>query len=148
MKENKLKRLEFMVSLFEKITAGILFVTALYISIFYGWDFDIQVEVLWQILILSIICTLGSFFLPIEEEKEVPRNAMLIRMVLYYVYINIVVLACGFYFGWFSFSQRNQVLGMAAAIAFVFAVVLGLSYWQGSREAGRMNRKLEEREQK
>ena len=103
---------------------------------------------MWQILILAAVCTIGSFFLPIEEEKEVPRNAMLIRMILYYVYINVVVLACGVYFEWFSFSQRNQVFGMVAAIAFVFAGVLGLSYWQGSREAGRMNQRLKEREQK
>ena len=140
-----LKRLEMMVSLFVKITTGILFVSASYISAFFGWEEELHVEILWQILALALACTLGSLALPVDGEQEVSRKSMLARMVAYYVYVNLVVLFCGFSFGWFSFHNLKQVLGMVAAIAFVYLLVGILSFWQGCREAQRMNQKLEKR---
>lgn len=137
-----LKRLEAMASLFVRITAGILFVSATYISVFYGWKEALYVKILWQILALALVCTLGSLVLPVDDEREISRKSMLIRMVLYYIYVNIVVLFSGFFFGWFSFGNLKQVLGMVAAIAFVYLAVGALSFWMGYREAERMNRKL------
>lgn len=141
-----MKRLQSMVSIFEKITAGILFVTAIYIPIFYGWDSVIYADILWQILFLSAVCTLGSVLIPLEGEKEISRYAMLLRTILYYAYINVAVLGLGFLFGWFSFRNGLQVLGMELAIVFVFLAVYLISYWTQCQEAKRMNKKLKERE--
>lgn len=140
-----LKRLEAMTSLFVKITTGILFVAAVYISVFYGWEEELQVKILWQILALALICTLGSFVLPVDGEREISRKSMLIRIVIYYVYVNVVVLFCGFSFQWFSFHNLKQVLGMIVAIAFVYLAIAIFSSWLGYREAEQMNRKLEGR---
>lgn len=141
-----MKRLQSMISFFEKITAGILLATAIYIPAFYGWDLVIYADILWQILLLSAVCTLGSILIPQEGEKEISRYAMLMRTILYYAYINVAVLGLGFRFGWFSFHNGLQVLGMELAIAFVFAVVYFISYWTQCQEAKRMNEKLKERE--
>ena len=141
-----MKRLQSMISFFEKITAGILFVTAIYIPVFYGWDLVIYADILWQILLLSAVCTWGSLHMPLEGEKEISRYAMLMRTILYYAYINVAVLGLGFLFGWFSFQNGQQVLGMELAIAFVFLVVDLVSYWTQYQEAKRMNEKLKERE--
>lgn len=141
-----MKRLRFMMDLFGKITVGILFVTAIYIPVFYGWDNIIHVDILWQILATSAVCTLGSLLLPLEDEKEVPKVPMLIRTVLYYVYINLIVLGLGFLFGWFTFRNGAQVFGMELAIAAVFIVVYLVCAWSQYREAKRMNEKLRERE--
>ncbi len=139
------KRLEAMVSLYVKITTGILFVAAVYISVFYGWKEELQVKILWQILGLAGICTLGSLILPVDGEEEVSKKSMLARIVGYYVYVNVIVLLCGFLFGWFSFGNWKQVLGMVMAIAFVYLAVGVLSSWLEYREAERMNQKLEGR---
>ena len=141
-----MKRLEFMVAMFEKITAGVLFVTAVYIPIFYGWDLELHADILWQILFLSAVCALGCVILPLEGEREVSRNAMLIRTILYYIYINVVVLGLGFLFGWFTFRNGLQVLGMELGIAFVYIAVYLICYWSQCREAKRMNEKLKERD--
>lgn len=141
-----MKRLQSMISFFEKITAGILFATAIYIPVFYGGDFLIYADILWQILLLSAVCTLGSILMPLEGEKEISRYAMLVRTILYYIYVNVVVLGLGFLFGWFSFRNGLQVLGMELAIAFVYLVVYLVSYWTQCQEAKRMNEKLKERE--
>ena len=86
------KRLEAMVSLYVKIATGILFVTAVYISVFYGWKEELQVKILWQILGLAGICTLGSLILPVDGGEEVSKKSMLARIVGYYVYVNVIVL--------------------------------------------------------
>ena len=125
------KRLYAMMSLYAKITTGILFVAAVYISV--------------QILGLAGACTLGSLLLPADGEQEVSKKSMLARIVGYYVYVNVIVLLCGFLFGWFSFGNWKQVLGMVMAIAFVYLAVGVLSSWLEYREAERMNRKLEGR---
>lgn len=140
-----LKRLEFMVSLFVKIATGILFVTAVYIPVFYGWNLDLHADILWQILILAAVCTAGGILLPVEGTKEVSRKSLLLRSVFYFIYVNFVVIFFGVFVEWFSIRDRKQLLGMIAAIAFVFMVVFVLSYWHDSREADRMNQKLKER---
>jgi len=141
-----MKRLKSMAEFFEKITTGILFVTAVYIPAFYGWDEVLHVEILWQILLLSVVCTLGSIIMPLGEEKEVSRNTMLMRHSLYYIYINVVVLALGYLFDWFSFQNAGQVFGMVLAIVFVYIVVALVCYWIQLREAEKINRKLKERD--
>ena len=84
--------------------------------------------------------------MPLEGEKEISRYAMLVRTILYYIYVNVVVLGLGFLFGWFSFRNGLQVLGMELAIAFVYLVVYLVSYWTQCQEAKRMNEKLKGRE--
>lgn len=140
-----LKRLKSMFALFDKIVVGILFVTAIYIPIFYGWNTVLYPNILWHILLLSVICMLGSVLLPLEGEKEVSRNSLLLRNILYFIYINVVVLCFGVAVDWFSFRNWRQLLGMLAAIAFVYAAVMVISYWLESREAERLNQKLKER---
>lgn len=139
-----MKRLKSMVDFFEKITTGITFVTAIYIPVFYGWGESIHVEILWQILFLSMVCTLGSIIIPLEGEKEVSRNSMMVRHILYYIYVNVVVLILGYLFDWFSFHYTGQVLGMVAAIAFVYVAVAVICYWFQCREAEKINQKLKE----
>lgn len=142
-----MKRLKSMVSVFEKVTAGILFVTAVFISVFYGWDIELSVDILWQILFLSAVCALGSIILPLEgeKEKEVSRIAMLVRTIIYFIYINVVVLGFGFLFEWFTFDNSWQVFGMELAIIFVFAAVALIFYWSQCLEARRMNEELKKR---
>ena len=140
-----LKKLEYMISIFTKITTGVVFATAVFIQIFYGGDVWIGVEVLWQDLIVSAVCTLPALLIPIEGEREVSKFSMLIRMLLYYCFVNVVVLSLGVYFSWFALSDWKQVLGMEAAIAIVFAFVMVVSYWAEYQTAERMNQKLKGR---
>ncbi len=139
-----MKRLESMFILFEKVTVGVVFVTAVYIPVFYGWETEIYANILWQILFLSAVCALGSMILPLEGEKEVSRISMFVRIILYYVYINVVVLGLGLFYEWFTFRNGWQVLGMELAITFVYGMVAFISYRSQCREAKRMNQKLKE----
>ena len=140
-----LKRIESIVSLFVRITTGVLFVTAVYVSVFYGIESDIEVKLLWQILLVSSICSLGAFILPFDTKREVSKYSLLICMIIYYLFVNVVVLLSGFYFEWFYIGNWKQVLGMVVAIAFVFVVVTLVTYWAEYQVADKMNQKLQER---
>lgn len=140
-----LKRLESIVSLFARITTGVLFVAAVFINVFYGNDCDIEVKLLWQILLVSGVCALGALILPFDAKREVSKYSMLICMLIYYFFVNVVVLLSGFYFEWFYIDNWKQVLGMVVAIAFVFVVVTLITYHAEYQVAEKMNRKLQER---
>lgn len=139
-------RLESMLWIFVKTTTGVVFVTAVFITVFLGWNVSFGVELLWQDLIVSLVCTVGSIILPLETVKEVSKRSMQVHMILYYIYLNIAVLFCGYNFGWFEISDMKQVLGMLLGVAFVFSTMTGFSYWSAYRTADRMNEKLKERE--
>ena len=139
-----LKRLESIVSLFTRITTGIVFIAAVYIQVFWSHETEFGINLLWQILIVSGVCAIGSVILPFEE--DVSKHSMQIRTILYYIFVNATVLFCAFYFGWCNRNDWKQILGMVAAIAFVFIVVLLVSFWVDYQMAEKMNQKLRERE--
>lgn len=141
-----MKRVESMLSIFGKVTIGIMLATAIYIPIFYGRK-AIYSEILWQILGLSAVCALGSIILPLEdgESREVSKMTMLVRSILYYIYNNLVVLGLGFRFRWFTFRNGFQVLGMEIAIVGVFIGIYSYCYYMQYQEAKRMNEKLKEK---
>ena len=140
-----MKRLESMLELFMKITAGVVIVTTIFIAVFWGEYSEVRGDILWQILLVAAVCTLGSLILPIEGGKEVSKQSMLVRMILYYIYINIAVLVLGLQFMWYTLEEWKQVLGMIVAIAAVFLGIEAMSYHSQSRVADRMNEKLRER---
>lgn len=140
-----IKRIQNMLAMFFRITTGIVLVTAVYIGVFWGSGSEIEVNILWQILIVSALCTLGSLLIPCEAEKEVSKRSMFVRMILYFIYVNAVVLGCGLWFAWFFPSSPRMLVGMEVCIIAVFAAVTAVSYFSAYRMAEQMNQKLRER---
>lgn len=58
--EYMIKRLQLMLDIFFKVTTGVIFVTAVYIMVFWGEDTVLNVGILWEILTVSGLCGLGS----------------------------------------------------------------------------------------
>lgn len=143
--KNIIKRLQTMLDIFTRITTAVICVTAVYIGIFWGGEDVLSVSILWQILSVSAICTLGSFLIPCGSEREVSKKSMLARMLLYFIFVNVVVLGCGAMYEWFSFSSWKMVLAMEISIIAVFAVVVGAGYFAEYKTAEQMNQKLRDR---
>lgn len=139
------KRLQSMAAIFARITTGVTFVSAAYIALLWGSDTVLAVDILWQILAVSALCTLGSLLLPCDTEKEVSKKSMLVRNICYFVYVNLAVLGCGFCFEWFNPSNWKMLAAMELCIVAVFAAVMGASYFNDHKTAEQMNRKLGER---
>lgn len=138
------QRLHNTIDSFFKIATGICIVSAIYISLFWGTDTQLAVApFLGQILLTAVLCSAVSLF--IGYEQEMSKKSMFIRIVIHYVYENIVVLGCGIVFEWFYLSNWKMLLGMVIAIAVVFFGIVGLCYRSDYKTAQKMNEKLMER---
>lgn len=134
-----MRRLKELAAIFTRVTTGIVIASTIFIGIFFGFDL-VTGNILWQVLACALICTLGSLIYP---SKELSKNVMAILTVIYYIYINIIVLGCGLLFGWFNIRRLGMVIMMLILIALVFIVVWGISIYKSKRLADEMNRRLE-----
>ena len=133
-----LKKLRDMLFIFGCVTTCVLFVTALYITIFWP-QAVLGVEILWQILSVSFLCSVVNvFFL----EREAGRRGMLIFHILRYVLSNAIVLVCGFLFEWFYVDNLPMVLAMVLSIAVVYVIVSVAAWKHEKQQAALMNERL------
>lgn len=147
--ERIIKEAQSVLAYFFRITTSVVFASAVYITVFWGVDCELGVRLLWQILGSSAVCALGCCLVSGSQVsgKEISKRGMQIRMVLLYIYINVIVLSCGFIFEWFYLSDWKMILGMELCIAFTFCVVTVLSYFADYKAAEKMNQRLQERKQ-
>ena len=142
-----LSKLKIWIDVFGKITIGILTSAAVFVTMFWGRDSEIEISILGQILFVSFVCSLGVFMFPGEGERELSKKGMFVRKIIYFVFVNAAVLGLGFVFDWFQFSNIKMVLLMELLIIAVFAAVWSASYFGGYVVAQNMNRKLKEKQE-
>lgn len=123
---------------FACVTTFVVFVTAVYINVFFPKT-TLGVEILWQILCVSFLCSLGILIYP---EREVRTKTAVILTALHYLEVNIVVLGCGLRFGWFYPDNLPMVLGMLFIVALVFVSVSAILWSKNKQVAARMNERL------
>lgn len=127
------------------ITVLVLFVSAGYITVFYGLDSFVTVKVLWQILFVSLLGSLSHILFRTKENKVLTKRGYYVRWLLCYVYINSMVLGFGWLFEWFDISSLPMVIGMLVAILVVFLVVAAFVFWMDAKTSEEINQKLKER---
>ncbi len=138
------EKVKNLANIFSKITVCVLFVSAIYISALWGLDAQISVRILWQIIIVSAVCAVPILMYPTKNEKELSKKGMIVRQIIYFVYVNIAVLGLGRAFGWFYFEKPEMVVFMEGLIIGVYVIVnLGV-YMNDRIAADSMNRKLSE----
>lgn len=140
-----MKKLKDLLFAFVCITTGVTFVTAVYITVFWP-QARLEVDILWQILFVSFLCSVGICMFP--EHQEANKKRTIILYFLSYLEINVIVLGCGFWFEWFNADNIWMVVGMEVAIAFVFLLVSAALWNWNKRLAVEMNGKLLEYQQK
>ncbi len=133
-----MKKLENLLFVFVRVTTCVFFGTAVYITIFWP-NATFGVEVLWQILSVSFLTSLGVCFYP---KKEGSSKSISAYHILYYIYVNAVVLGCGIWFEWFYADNLPMVLGMLVFIALVF-ILVSIAIWNRAKKmAILMNERL------
>ena len=79
-----------------------------------------------------------------EEGKEVSKQGMIARQIIYFIYANCAVLGLGRAFGWFYFSKAKMVVLMEVLIIGVYVTVNLIVYVNDHMVAESMNQKLKE----
>lgn len=127
------------------ITVLVLFVSAGYVSVFWGLDSLVSVKLLWQILFVSFLGSLSHLLFRSKDNGVLSKKAYGLRWLFCYIYVNTMVLGFGFLFQWFDISSLPMVIGMLVAIAFVFLVVAAFVFWKDKKTSEEINQKLLER---
>lgn len=144
MAEGMKKRMVELLLTFCMVTTGSVFVCAAYNEVFWPQGTFLDGNILWQLLALAFVCSLGNF---IHPYREISRRREVIDIGLHYVYINVVVLGSGYWFGWMDIENVAMLAVMLLGILVVFAVV-SFAIWRiHARESENLNRKLREYQQ-
>lgn len=141
MREKIKKRMAELLLTFCMVTTGSVLVCAVYNKIFWPKEVYLDGDILWQLLALAFLCSMGNFIHPYEE---ISRRRVLLDKLLHYLYINIVVLCCGYGFGWIDQDNIPMLMVMLLGILLVFAVVSFVIWRLHARESENLNRKLRE----
>ena len=138
------EKVKNLANIFSKITVWVLFASAIYISALWGLDAQISVRILWQIIIVSAVCAVPVLMYTTKNEKELSKKGMIVRQIIYFVYVNIAVLGLGRAFGWFYLEKPEMVVFMEGLIIGVYVIVNLVVYMNDRIAADSMNRKLSE----
>ena len=128
------EKLKMLMDIFGKVTFGVLIAAAVFISVFEGFDAQISVKILWQILAVSAVCSVPVLMFDSDASKELSKKGMFVRQLLYF--------GLGKIFEWFSFQNFSMVLFMEVLIIAVYAVVNIICYLSDRADAQSMNKKL------
>ncbi len=101
---------------------------------------EIPYITLWQIPLLGFLCALGTE-IAMSASSELTNKQAKIRIALHYIYINTVVLVCGYFFGWYSLTVLGVLL-MLLTSAVIYAFTFYFNYLRDIKTADKMNRKL------
>lgn len=78
--EKMRKVIQNFLAVYMRVVTLVVFVSAVYIVVFWGWKTELDVTILWEILGVSFLTSLGSVIaFPVSDsEKEISKQAMLI----------------------------------------------------------------------
>lgn len=127
------------------IVLGVEIAVAAFISIFYP-GISLTVALLWQVLASSFACVLGSLIW--WTSKRLNKTEVAIRILLHYLYINVVVFGSAFLFDWIDFDSIIMVFSMFLMILTVFVVIFLATCCYSKRISEMMNRGLEAYQEK
>ena len=130
------EKLKMLMDIFGKVTFGVLIAATVFISVFGGFDAQISVKILWQILAVSAVCSVPILMFASDASRELTKKGMFARQLLYFI------LGLGKLFEWFSFQNFSMVLLMEVLIIAVYAVVNIICYLSDRADAQSMNEKL------
>ena len=118
-----IEKMKLLLDIFGKITAGVLMAAAAYITIFLGTEAKISAMILWQVLIVSAVCSVPILLFAADNGKELSKRGMFVRQLLYFLFVNVVVLGLGRRFEWVELRNLGLVAVMEALLIAVYALV-------------------------
>ena len=129
---------------FTIVTVAVMAAAASYVTIFYGAHANVEIILLWQIMLVSFLCSISQFICGLGK-KEMSKKQFCLRCFGAYIYVNVVVLGLGVGFKWFDISSLPMVIGMLLAVLVAFVFVIAVLFFIDLKTTDEINRKLRER---
>ncbi|PHV69303.1 hypothetical protein CS063_16445 [Sporanaerobium hydrogeniformans] len=126
---------------FFMITTGSIFAAALFIT-FLIPEARFGVEILWQIISISLLSSLLSIVF--YSQRELSKRESIVRQGIHYILINMILISSGYYFEWFKFSEvRKLIIFIALVLVVYMSVRIGI-FVSEQKEANKLNEKIKE----
>lgn len=138
------ERLNFLFSVFSMVTTYVVIAVAVFTTILEPSE-TVDSAVLWQIPLVSLLCSLGCLIYPWDRTCKKKEKA--VRVGVHYVYINILVLGAGVWFEWYRVDRPGSVAAMLITIAVIYAAVSVIGWKKAAEDARRINERLKEYQQ-
>ena len=135
------KYIKEILQMFFVINTGVTIAAATFIT-FLENQAQLNVKILWQIIIVSFVTALSCIIL--YSKNELNKKQFLIRVVINYITINIIVIVCGYLFNWIKTGDIIELLSLIVSIFLVYIFVWVISYKNDTKTAKRINQKIEE----
>lgn len=103
---------------------------------------EIQYITLWEIPLLGFLCAIGSD-IAMTCSPDITAAQATIRIILHYIYINTVVLVCGYFFEWYELNIWGVLL-MLLTSAVIYGFTYFFTYFRTVHTADKLNRKLKD----
>lgn len=136
-----MKRLQFLFHIFSRVVTGILLAVAVFTTVVDPAE-EIEAVILWQMLLVSGLCTMTSLIYP--WNREMRKTEAIFKTLVQYVLVNVIVLGSGVLFSWYNPSRFPSIAAMVMAIAVIFGTIAAGSWKRAAMDAARMNERLEE----
>ncbi len=124
------------------VLSGSVISTAIFMSIFLP-DLRFGVGVIWQVIIVSAITSMGTLIY--RSQKELSKKQMKMRNIIHYTYINVVVLGCAILWQWVDLNRPSQIITLVLLIAGVYISVTAAMFSNERRIAESINQRLRSR---
>ena len=139
------RKLKLVFSVFPIIMCCVSLAAAAYIELFWEVDTSSGAQLIWQLALCSFLCSFCALFSADASVRKLSARSLSLRALLCFVYVNVIVMICGFIFGWFHTENWHMLLGMELTIIAVYAAVCLVFYLRARRDAQRVNEKLNSR---
>ncbi len=134
-----LERLKRLLLDFMLITAGITLSAAVFCTLFYR-DALFNIELLWQIVLLSFLCTLPS--LVFTSKTELTKKQMLVRQIIHLGILLTLLLFFALRWEWIESDKIVHIIVFILLIAIVYTVVTYFTYVKDKMVAKMLNDRL------
>lgn len=124
--------------IFTKVVTFTLMGSTAYLMIFFP-QVSLTIDFMWQLMFCSALTCLGSLIYAEDSTK-----VTLIKILIHYIYVNVVVVVCGLCFDWFNPGAMSQIIAMLVLIAAVFLIVSAVTWRRAIQDARQLNDKLME----
>lgn len=121
------------------VVIGITASTTIFLAIFYP-GISLYPGLLLQITAMALVCALGNLIF--YSKYEISKHQMLIRIIVHFIYINIIVISGAFLWKWVTPGILAQFFTLLVMLELVYAIVMVINIRIGKREAEIMNKRL------
>ncbi len=138
------KIIQTLVIIFAQVSTAIFVFSSIYISICFGQDVNLDLSYVWGVLFIAFISSIAR--IPLLGDREFSKTKMLVANIIYFLFVNILVLVTGYFLEWFYITELKMTIGIEITIIVVYIVTMLIAYKLDSQEAEKMNQKLKDRQ--